>query len=55
CVCGKIPTLRAVTRKPAIAGPEERARNPRSAPAKLRVAEKLPPPSPTPNPRPQQR
>jgi 16S rRNA (cytosine1402-N4)-methyltransferase len=45
CVCGKIPTLRAVTRKPAVASPAERESNPRSAPAKLRVAEKLPPPS----------
>jgi len=43
CVCGKQATLRVLTRKPFVASAEERARNPRSAPAKLRVAEKLPP------------
>ena len=42
CMCGKIATLKLVTRKPIIASAEERERNPRSAPAKLRVAEKLP-------------
>ncbi len=35
------PTLRVVTRKPIRAGPEERAANPRSRSARLRVAEKL--------------
>jgi len=35
------PVLHVVTRKPIRAGPEERAANPRSRSAKLRVAEKL--------------
>lgn len=43
CICDKTPRLRLVTRKPRTASAAERERNPRSAPAKLRVAEKLPP------------
>ena len=41
CICGKIPALRVVTRKAVTAGPEELEKNRRSAPAKLRVAEKI--------------
>ncbi len=42
CVCGKVPTLKPITRKPLVATAEERATNSRAASAKLRVAEKLP-------------
>ncbi|MFA5203957.1 MAG: 16S rRNA (cytosine(1402)-N(4))-methyltransferase RsmH [Lentisphaeria bacterium] len=42
CRCGKVSTLRVVTRKPVFATATERAANPRSAPARLRVAERLP-------------
>ncbi len=41
CVCGKVATLRNVTRKVVTAQPDELAENRRSACAKLRVAEKL--------------
>jgi 16S rRNA (cytosine1402-N4)-methyltransferase len=41
CVCGHKARLRMVTRKPAVPGPEEIARNPRSRSAKLRVAEAI--------------
>jgi len=41
CVCGHEPSLRILTRKPITASEEEIARNPRSASAKLRVAEKI--------------
>lgn len=41
CVCGKQPTLRLVSRKPIVPGPEEVQRNPRARSAKLRVAEKI--------------
>src|SRR5262249_26557388 len=41
CVCGKEPLLRAISRRPPRAGPEEVARNPRSASAKLRAAVKV--------------
>ncbi len=41
CVCGRRPTLRAVTKKPILPGEEELRRNPRARSAKLRVAEKL--------------
>jgi 16S rRNA (cytosine1402-N4)-methyltransferase len=42
CVCGHVPSLKILTRKPVTASEEEIARNPRAASAKLRVAEKLP-------------
>jgi 16S rRNA (cytosine1402-N4)-methyltransferase len=42
CVCGRLPTLRIVTRHPITAGVDELARNPRARSAKLRVAERLP-------------
>jgi 16S rRNA (cytosine1402-N4)-methyltransferase len=38
------PALKVVTKKPITAAEEERATNPRSRSAKLRVAEKLPEP-----------
>lgn len=41
CVCGFVPTLKSVTRKPITPGDEELARNPRSRSAKLRVAERV--------------
>lgn len=41
CVCGKTPTVKAVSRKPILPSPEEIERNPRARSAKLRVAEKL--------------
>lgn len=40
CVCGKVPALKTVTRKAVTAQPDELGINRRSAPAKLRVAEK---------------
>ncbi len=41
CVCGKVPILEIVTRKPVCAGTEEVASNPRARSAKLRAALKL--------------
>ncbi len=41
CVCGKMPTLKLVNRKPIISGADELSENPRARSAKLRVAEKL--------------
>ena len=41
CVCGKVPTLQVLTRKPVCATPEEAAANPRASSAKLRVAERV--------------
>ncbi|MFA6930146.1 MAG: 16S rRNA (cytosine(1402)-N(4))-methyltransferase RsmH [Lentisphaeria bacterium] len=41
CVCGKVSTLRLITKKPRIACDEERRRNSRSSCAKLRAAERL--------------
>ncbi len=43
CTCGGVPELKVLTRKPLIASETERAGNPRSRSAKLRVAEKLGP------------
>ena len=39
CVCGTVPTLRVITKRPIIAGEQER--NPRARSGKLRIAEKL--------------
>jgi 16S rRNA (cytosine1402-N4)-methyltransferase len=41
CVCGHVPSLRVLTRKPVTASPEELNVNRRAASAKLRAAEKL--------------
>jgi 16S rRNA (cytosine1402-N4)-methyltransferase len=41
CVCGKKPQAKIITAKPVTPSPAEQANNPRSASAKLRVAEKL--------------
>ncbi len=41
CICGKIATLRVLTRKALSAQPDELESNRRSAPAKLRAAEKI--------------
>jgi 16S rRNA (cytosine1402-N4)-methyltransferase len=43
CVCGHVPTLRILTKKPVTPGQAEVAENPRSRSAKLRVAERLDP------------
>ncbi|MBR2616464.1 MAG: 16S rRNA (cytosine(1402)-N(4))-methyltransferase RsmH [Clostridia bacterium] len=41
CVCGFVPKLKNLTRKPILPSKEEEEENPRSRSAKLRVAEKL--------------
>lgn len=41
CVCGKVPILKVVTRKPLVPSVEEIEKNPRAHSAKVRVAEKL--------------
>ena len=41
CVCGKVPDIKKVTRKPVEADSEELEANPRSRSAKLRVIEKV--------------
>ena len=41
CVCGKVPTVKTLTRKPVKASDEEVFANPRSRSALLRVAEKV--------------
>jgi 16S rRNA (cytosine1402-N4)-methyltransferase len=41
CICGKVARLAPLTRKPISAGAAEVARNPRAAPARLRLAERL--------------
>jgi 16S rRNA (cytosine1402-N4)-methyltransferase len=41
CVCGFVPTLRSVTKKPVIPDAEELEQNPRSRSAKLRIAERI--------------
>ena len=42
CVCGNVPIVKVITRKPLVASTEEVARNPRARSAKIRVAERLP-------------
>lgn len=41
CVCGKKPRVKLISRKPIVAGQQERNDNPRARSAKLRVCEKL--------------
>jgi 16S rRNA (cytosine1402-N4)-methyltransferase len=41
CVCGKNPLLKIINKKPITASDEEIESNPRSKPAKLRVAQKI--------------
>ncbi len=41
CLCGQVPRIKIVTKKPIIAGKEEREKNPRSRSAKLRVIQKI--------------
>ena len=41
CVCGHKKSIRLINKKPIIASAEEVKQNPRSAPAKLRVVEKI--------------
>jgi 16S rRNA (cytosine1402-N4)-methyltransferase len=41
CVCGRMPALKVLTRKPLVPSEEEVAQNPRSCSAKLRVAERI--------------
>ena len=41
CVCGRMPTLKVLTRKPLVPSQEEVEQNPRSCSAKLRVAERI--------------
>lgn len=41
CVCGFVPTLRSITKKPISPGDDEIARNPRSRSARLRIAERI--------------
>ena len=41
CTCGFVQTLKNVTRKPIVSGPQELEENPRARSAKLRVAERV--------------
>jgi len=41
CVCGKVPALKVITKKPVIPGAAESEQNPRARSAKLRIAERL--------------
>ena len=41
CVCGKVPEVKVLTRKPILPSADEVESNPRSRSAKLRVAEKI--------------
>jgi 16S rRNA (cytosine1402-N4)-methyltransferase len=41
CICGLVPTISIITRKPMIPSAEEIAMNPRARSAKLRIAEKI--------------
>ena len=41
CMCGNVPTLKVLTRKPLVDTTEEVERNPRARSAKIRVAERL--------------
>ena len=41
CVCGNVPKMKLVTRKPIVSAAQELEENPRARSAKLRIAEKL--------------
>lgn len=41
CVCGHVPIVKVLTRKPLVARPEEVERNPRARSAKIRTAKRL--------------
>lgn len=41
CICGKMPDIRKITKKPIISDEEELEENPRARSAKLRVVEKI--------------
>ena len=41
CVCGHVPIVKVLTRKPLVAQPEEVERNPRARSAKIRTAKRL--------------
>lgn len=41
CVCGKMPKVKLITRKPIVSSDEELERNPRARSAKLRICEKI--------------
>ncbi|MDY0088611.1 MAG: 16S rRNA (cytosine(1402)-N(4))-methyltransferase RsmH [Coriobacteriia bacterium] len=41
CVCGKVPVVRIVTKRPIVPGRDEITSNPRARSAKMRVAEKI--------------
>lgn len=41
CVCGFVPTLKVITKRPVVPDPEEIKENPRARSAKLRIAEKI--------------
>lgn len=41
CICGQVPKIKVISRKPITASPEELEKNPRARSAKLRVAERL--------------
>jgi 16S rRNA (cytosine1402-N4)-methyltransferase len=41
CVCGKLPVLKILTKKPILPSNKEISKNPRARSAKLRIAEKL--------------
>ena len=41
CVCGHVPVLKVITRKPLVASADEVERNPRARSAKIRAAERL--------------
>ena len=41
CICGKVPTLKLITKKPITASEAELRENPRARSARLRVAEKI--------------